>query len=534
MANQYKVTEKDLQQTVDAWKSCSTVADAARRLGLARSSFRTRLAIARRQGLLDEREVHPLEPAESSEPVYERGLKQKAKVYIVTAAQNATPVDPEWWQILLQIAKQRKAELLVIPVRYKNPTSQWSGSQEGAEWWEEEVRPYLWNVRKALNANLTVLGDLKIQPTASSPLTGADALSLASSGIIGHTKLQMKTVPTPSNRMAKILTTTGACTVENYTDSRAGKIAEFHHSLSAIIVEIEGGHFHMRQLHYDRKTSSCTDLDTRYYPNGYGKAPPALALVMGDTHVRFIDPNVEAATFGPGGIIQTLQPQHLIWHDVLDAYSCNPHHEGDPFVAVAKIAADMNNVRDEVKEAIDFVLKHTPRGMTSVIIDSNHDDFLRRWIVNGDWKRNPRNAEFYLETALAMVRGTRMTGKGTEYPSPFAHWLVKASGMCAGEIRAMQTDESFVLGGVELSMHGDRGPNGARGTIRNLRRIGIRSVIGHSHAPGIDEGCYQTGTSTRLRLEYNHGASGWLNAHCVVNADGKRQIIIIIDGDWRA
>ena len=50
-------------------------------------------------------------------------------------------------------------------------------------------------------------------------------------------------------------------------------------------------------------------------------------------------------------------------------------------------------------------------------------------------------------------------------------------------------------------MHGDKGPNGARGSIRNLRRIGIRSVIGHTHSPGIDEGCYQVGTSTRLRLE---------------------------------
>jgi len=91
-----------------------------------------------------------------------------------------------------------------------------------------------------------------------------------------------------------------------------------------------------------------------------------------------------------------------------------------------------------------------------------------------------------------------------------------------------------MVGGIELGMHGNRGLNGSRGSIRNLRRIGVKSVIGHSHCPGIDEGCYQVGTSTRLRLDYNHGASSWLNAHGIVHADGKRQIVVIVDGNWRA
>ena len=49
--------------------------------------------------------------------------------------------------------------------------------------------------------------------------------------------------------VAKLLTTTGACTVSNYTDSRAGRIGEFHHSLSAILVEVDGRRFHLRPVH---------------------------------------------------------------------------------------------------------------------------------------------------------------------------------------------------------------------------------------------------------------------------------------------
>ncbi len=482
----------------------------------------------------------PTHVVDNPAPIFQRKLRSVQR-FIVVAAQNATPVHTMFWDILKNIAQLNDAEILVIPLRYKNPTSQWTGSQENADYWDAAVTPFLWNVRRALNANLTLLADIKIQPTAVSPLTGADALSLASSGIIGHTKLQYKTVPTPSSRMAKVLTTTGACTVENYTDSRAGKIGEFHHSLAAVYVEVvDGKRFHLRQLHYDAKSASVTDLGVRYSDEGAEVAPRPLALIMGDTHVDSVDPGVYAATFGKGGMVPALKPQHLIWHDLLDAYSVNPHHFGNPFNAVAKRKTSRDDARGEVDRAIEFVRINTPGDCTSVLVGSNHNDMLRRWIIKADWRDNPTNAEFYLETALAMVRGTVLTKKGTEYPDPFVYWFRQKMDTtprdgCGVKYRALDSsDESFMLGGVELGMHGDLGPNGARGSIRNLRRLGVKSIIGHSHSPGIDEGCYQVGTSTHLRLEYNHGASGWLNCHCLLNADGKRQLIVIVDGKWRA
>lgn len=466
---------------------------------------------------------------EAPTTVYARELPSTT-VFIITAAQNATPVHAEFWRVLECISAERKAERLVIPIRYKNPTSTWGGSQRNADYWAPEVRPFLWNVRHALNQNLTLLADIKIQPTASSPLTGAEAISLASSGIIGHPKVQTRAIATPQSAMAKLLMTTGACTQANYTDSRAGRIGEFHHSLSALIVEIVGKRFHIRRLHFDVKSKSVTDLDRRYFADRSEKAPPALALVMGDTHVDFVDPAVVRATFGKGGITETCRPKHLVWHDLLDGYSCNPHHFGNPFNALAKREHEADDVRAEVNRAIEFVRKHTPKGAESVVVSSNHDDFLRRWIVLTDWRRDPVNARFYLETALAMVQGTKLTSSGTEYPSPFPYWFEKAK---VPNARVLCTDESFTLAGVELGQHGDRGPNGARGSIKNMRRLGTKTIIGHSHSPGEDEGSTQTGTSTRLRLEYNGGPSSWLNAHCLLNADGKRQLIVVVDGEWR-
>lgn len=452
--------------------------------------------------------------------------------YIVTSAQNATPVNADFWAVLENMSSRLSAPLMVIPVRYKNPTSLWSGSQQNAEWYDPKVRPYLWNQREPLHEHLTLLADMKIVPTASNPLSGAEALSLSSSGILAHPKIQTKAIAVPTNKMAKVLMTSGSCTISNYTDSRSGHIGDFHHSLSAVLVEKSGDNFHVRRLHYSTKSNSVTTLGKTYYAGrGPFTADRALALVMGDTHVDFVDPAVVKATFGSGGLLDILKPKFLIWHDLLDGYSVNPHHSGNPFNAIAKSRGDLYTAKGEVFRAIDFVRAHTPPDTQSIIVPANHNDFLRRWVLSHDWKSDPDNAEFYLETALAMARGTRLTDKGAEYPDPFAYWFNQRNDM--PNCRILDINESFSLGGVELALHGDKGPNGARGSIANLRRMGTKSIIGHSHSPGEDEGCTQVGTSTKLRLEYNTGPSSWLNAHANLNADEKRELIMIIDGEFQ-
>jgi hypothetical protein len=476
------------------------------------------------------REHDPSFRIENPTQVYTRDLKKNCKVFIVVAAQNATPVNPDWWAVLKTIAKHRNAEILVIPMRYKNPTSNWSGSQSNAEYWDPLVRDLLWNVRLPLNKNITVLADMKAQPTASSPVTGSDAMTSGQSSIIGHTKVQLRSVPVPSSSVAKLVTTTGACTVPNFTDSRAGKLGEFHHSQSAVIVELDGDLFHLRHLHFSAEKKRCIDLNVMYGPRGFWKAPPAEALDMGDTHVRFIDPLVERATFGPNGIIDQCNPKNLIYHDLLDSYSVSHHHRKKPFTRLSKLMSGRDDVMAEIEEAVRFVMARG-KGRHSVIVPSNHIDHLTQWVEETDWKQDLVNAKTYLQTALQMVEGLQTTNRGAEFPDPFGLWFRKIAG--EGVAQILHRDESFKLVGVELGMHGDKGPNGARGSIMNHRRLGVKSIIGHSHVPGIEEGCYQVGTSTLLRLEYNSGASGWMNTHCLLNADGKRQLIHIIKGKYR-
>lgn len=457
--------------------------------------------------------------------------KLNAQRYLITSAQNATPVHKRFLRTLERAAHQLGAELVVIPLRYRNPTSIWSAKQDSDEWWSPEVEPYLFNRRRKLNPNLVLVGDVKIQPTASSPLAGFESLTGAESCVIGHPKMAFRSVPAPTGRFPKILSTTGSCTVRNYTDTKAGALGAFHHCLGAVMVEIDGKRFHLRQINADRKTGAFIDLDRLYTEEGNEPAPPALGLVLGDTHARFTCPKVDAATFGAGGIVQMLQPRSVIFHDLFDGYSVNPHHAGNPFIAQAKARAQLGNVRAEVEHAVRFVADRC-EGRQAVVVPSNHDDFLSRWLIATDWRHSPGNAGFYLETAGAMVASARVTAQGADYLDPLAYWITKLRG--DAKIRVLRRDESFKLSDIECGQHGHRGPNGARGTLRNLSRLGARVITGHTHTPGIEEGHYQCGTSTPLRLEYTQGPSSWLNTHCVVYANGKRSLITIIEGRWRA
>lgn len=468
---------------------------------------------------------------------YSRKLKWSGKTRraIVVAAQNATPAMVDFWAILNHMAAELNAELFVIPLRYKNATSLWTGSQQDAEWYAPEFRPYLWNQSHDVNANAMVLGDIKVQPTNSNPLSGVDALSQGKSAVVGHTRAQSKSVAMMA-APAPFLMTSGAATVSNYSDTRVGRLGHFHHSLSAVLIEAKGERHTMRRLNYHEGTGRVIDMGVAYYANRHETAPPSLALIMGDTHVDYVDPDVVKATFEAGGIVERTRPQHLVWHDLLDGDSCNPHHAQDPFADIAKWAGGRASVNAETKRAIEFVRTRTAQAkrmtgqdVQSVLVPSNHIDFLARWVAKADWKTlPPENKVFYLKTALMIAESATMNDAGISYVDPFTQLFRDAN---VADAIALDSGDTFKLAGVELAMHGDDGPNGARGSRQNLKRVASKSVIGHSHSPGEDEGCTQVGTSTRLKLQYNSGSpSSWLNAHCDLNADGKRQLIIIRDG----
>ena len=179
-----------------------------------------------------------------------KNKKIKSKVTFFTWAQESTPVHANFLKNMETYAKEHNAEIGVIAGRYQNPTSIFK-DQKDKSWWDKSIIKYLTLNRHNIHKNVSVLSDVKVLPTAMNPMSGFDGFEGEVSIIIGHPRVQMKVVPALEGYTKKEIWTTGSCTVDNYTDSKAGKKGEFHHTLGFVIVESDGDDFHIRQVTAD-------------------------------------------------------------------------------------------------------------------------------------------------------------------------------------------------------------------------------------------------------------------------------------------
>jgi hypothetical protein len=454
-------------------------------------------------------------------------MNGKTERYVITAAQNATPVNKPFLESLLRYCEEQSAKLLVIPYRYRNPTSMFA--DKDYDWWDASVLPYIADTRFHITTNLQLMGDIKIQPTAAKPLSGMDSMTGLESAIFGHPKVQQKTIATRPGEMAKILITTGAVTIPNYTSSKAGKKGQHHHTYSAAVVEKSAMSFHLRHV-TACNDGSFIDLEREYFPDRSRRADDALALVLGDLHLMFLDRDVENAVFGKGGIFDTVVPKELVFHDIVDSYSVSHHHRKDPFIKNVKSRLGVDSVKREIDQVISYLREKACLAEVNVV-SSNHHNHIRQWIMETDWRNDPVNAEFYLETALYMLQNSVMGPGGVETPDPFKYWVTKE---LQGIVNFIDERHGKSAGKFELGLHGHAGPNGSRGSLNNLSKIGSKVIIGHSHSPGREDGSLCVGTSSRLDLEYaRSGPSSWMQTHAVVYSNGKATLINVIDGKWR-
>lgn len=457
---------------------------------------------------------------------------KSAQRFVVTAALNNSPVDPKVWGAVQRYAKEQGAVIVVLPVRYKNPTSRIDGKiiDEGA-WWPREVLPFMTDDLVHVHEHLSIMGHVRIQATALNPLTGLEALSRGSSAVFGHGQLAMRMVPTPQNKLPKVLYTTGSVSVPNYSATKAGIQGDFHHGLGALVVELDGPRFHIRALVAD-SDGGFYDVDRYYTARGSRKSKGALALVTGDEHALFNDPDCREATYeGDDSIATVTRAREIVRHDVFDGYSVNHHSDKDPVTQMAKAESGFHKVADELQHTIDFIDATTPAGARNIIVSSNHHDHLLQWLKAKVPLDTPANARTWHELWGLLLPTVRMTPNGAKCGDPFALW---AKARMTSDAEFLGSSSNYSIAGIDVSNHGHHGANGSRGSINQFAKVGIRTIVGHSHTPGIRHGCYQVGTSSMLDLEYTHGLSSWAHCHCIVHPNGKRQLILITDGHWRA
>jgi len=458
--------------------------------------------------------------------------KEGIRRYLLTVAQNNTKVHAGFVQNLAAFAEHMDAEVMVSRCTYwgeeherrqgKRSSKAGAGNRVTASWDPSIPEHWFCDQRVHLADGLMFYGDADIMPTAATPLSGRDGYGGSASGIFPHTKVAMKSIAMPSGTPVKMLYTTGALTRMNYVQRTAGQKAEFHHVFGALLVEVDAdGRWFCRQIIADRN-GDFQDLGV-HANSGEVFSGHVHGAVFGDLHLpRHNLVALEASI----RMAKVLVAEHVVLHDVLDIFAGSPHELDNHSLRYHRALLDQDDVGHELSicrnELVYIQEQVNPTPIH--IVNSNHDDHLTRWLDQFDYKKDIRNAPTWFKMQANRYRHVRDGA-----PEPFLQEALDWSGASfLGE------DESLVLAGVECGMHGHRGANGSRGTLAGFARMGVRSIVGHSHSAGIQDGAYQVGTLSRLRLGYNKGPSSWSHTNALIYPNGKRTLITIKDGRWRA
>lgn len=454
-----------------------------------------------------------------------RDTVQKHNKFVITTAVTGCGLDTKAYDSVKQYCSKNNAALLVLVA--SDPASNLD-------------RGTLGRIDKRLTGEAIVLEDthlnsniflstIKLSAKHIDPITSLTRVGQREGSFIyASPKQRLKASPVSNVKMPHFLMTTGAITVPdyrstNYMSNRTAYIAEHDHVMGAIVVEIgDSDEYHFRQIQFDDK-GRFIDLGHQYDGKNIKEIRPE-AFVLGDWHSGSTCPMAKSVW---KQVCDDTKPKKLVLHDTFDGRSIN-HHESHNIDSLAKRAEVGHlNLLDELKLVASDLEELDKWVDELIIVKSNHDEFLKRFLQKGNFTDDPYNYKTFLKLALELVETNCDPLKfGVES-------LGELDKSVAKNVKWLERDEDLIISGIQLGAHGDKGANGARGGLQSMEKAYGNSVTGHSHSPEILRGAWQVGTSSKLKLSYNVGPSSWLNTSCLVYPNGQRQLINAIDGKYK-
>ena len=462
--------------------------------------------------------------------------------YLFSSAQNNTHLHAALWENLLALKKEYKAGLFISRFTYNKGThgskSVKPGTKKASDaqqlWYDDRILPFVMDQSLQVAPGLVFCGETNISPTAARPLSGLDSYTGRQSCMIPHTKIAMQSVASGKHEPTKFMYTTGTVTVRNYIQKKAGLKAQFHHAYGALLVEVNAeGNWWVRQLNADSE-GTLYDWDLRVKDGHVTRGHRVEAITWGDWHAPSNDPTVTALAYDKGGIVDKLRPKYQFMHDVDDFRARSHHDRKDPHKKFRRYVEGRDSVEKEIQAVAGLLRRAHREWCETVVVDSNHDQALSRWLREADFKDDPVNALFYLRLSLAVYGAI---AKGDKNFHVLEH-AVRAYDKTAGATFLREGDGFIICpdanGGIQCGEHGDLGPNGTRGTDATFSRLGRKVTRGHPHSASIYDGTYTVGCGCLLDMEWNRGQSSWSHTFAVTYANGKRTMVTIWKGKEKA
>ena len=438
---------------------------------------------------------------------FENAPKVEAGTFIVFSVQNNAQICAPAMATARMLARQLQAELLPVACSYKvdmdndHPDDLAISCQPAPVW---------------LGGDILVLnGD--VIPTNKKPINNAKLMSGDRTlTVIPHVKQQAESLPRMKGQPERWAVATGTLCLPRYRAGRAGAEASADHVIGFTVIHNDGS---FDQVELDKDGQGFY----RGLPiNEFGFADPAgdSALVLGDIHAEKLDEYTFADAIE---LAQEVAAAHIVLHDLLDFTSRNHHNRGSGLFLASQAG---RTVADDLMEAggvLAQLIDQTDAQI--VIVNSNHDRALDRWLEEADPRQDPVNCPLWCDLQKPRYEAALQGIKDDSIPLERALKLV-CKQLDFKRIKFLGRDESYTVHGVELGHHGDCGINGARGGYTAFERLGGCYVIGHSHS-GYKNGrrVAVAGVTGSFDMGYNVGASSWSHSHIVITSDGIPQVI---------
>lgn len=469
-----------------------------------------------------------------SSPEYVEKLEEEIKKhskFVVSTVVAGKPANVEFFKSLQTYARANDALLLLLPIQDVK------GSRTQFEFNFDIIFKDAWVLAKGmyLNTNL-YFEDIKQSAKQKNQIASLEKGTVIRNASIlaPGTKQQLKYVPTFKNRIPHAVMTTGAATVNDYTNeyymsARTSRFAEWDHQCGAIIVEVESEKiFHFRQIQA-AEDGSFTDVDMTYHSDGTMTRAKDSILVMGDSHAGMEDTKLVEAVVG--SLMSKCNISELVLHDLCNSAACSHHEANDTIILAQRAVDNTNSMMNEIRKVSRYLdnLSRLNSNLHVTVVNSNHDGHIERAVrelrcVAG---RDSLNQPILFDLWLQLVNKT--------VTNPLKYLVEKYTQLTnPHKIKWLELDESYERYGTELGLHGHLGANGARGSLKTFENAVGNAVVGHSHSGAILCNIFQVGTTSEMDMGYNKGLSSWTRTCCLVHADGTKQLVnfIPVNGEY--
>lgn len=470
---------------------------------------------------------------ESKEDVYTQEYRnavedeiKKYKKFVVTTAVQEKEVNKAFLRSIKNYAERNNALMLVLPC--EDVASRGKEASKNIK-----LSPDLADFRVIfkdtyLNKNLC-LGGINVSAKQINALTGLDRMvkEREASLIVASPKVFLKYIPNMHDEIPPALMTTGAITLNNYdTDrymsKRTSTLAENDHDYGVVLIEIENDNiFHFRQVQAS-KEGTLTDMGIEYLPDGSIEKLEGTVMVMGDSHVGYHDRELHEKVME---LAEETNVDTIVLHDVFHGSSISHHDAKKSITRAIRAQEGRLGLEVECRAVKNYIEAIEERGFKVVIPQANHNNHLLRYLEEGRYVEDPVNLRF----AASLI------APAIDKINPLQYAIESLLGFKKDTVKWLDKDKSYKVYGVELSVHGDRGANGAKGSLAAFEKGLGNCVVAHSHSAAILRKVFCVGTVGEMDMGYNEGMSNWTRTCCLIYSNGTKQLVNFIpnsNGDY--